>query len=381
MKVCIATDVNLLVYNGKYYLPTQLSSIIMRYYNTFGPLVFCSRKIVLDTFDDGYVEVTEAIADTVTAASLGEVFSASYRSALYKAVQKADLVIVRCPGLISQQAATYARKNHVPYFAEVMGCGWDAYWNHSLVGKVMAPYVYSQMKKALRHADYALYVTNEFLQKRYPCKNPSIGASNVLIQEIDERILEKRIAKIKAMNPKEVTLMTTAAVDVRYKGQEYVIKAIPLLNQVGIKVKYVLVGGGSPAYLQSVAKACGVEKQVEFLGRKTLSEVFSLLDEADIYIQPSLQEGLPRSVIEAMSRACPTIGARTAGIPELMADRCVVRRKSVKDIANTVQAIYNTEDMQLLALENFRNAKQYQEAVLSQKRNAYYETIIKELNQ
>ncbi|MBR6729509.1 MAG: hypothetical protein IKL80_05035, partial [Clostridia bacterium] len=75
------------------------------------------------------------------------------------------------------------------------------------------------------------------------------------------------------------------------------------------------------------------------------------------------------------------IGARTAGIPELMADRCVVRRKSVKDIANTVQAIYNTEDMQLLALENFRNAKQYQEAVLSQKRNAYYETIIKELNQ
>ena len=38
------------------------------------------------------------------------------------------------------------------------------------------------------------------------------------------------------------------------------------------------------------------------------NKIFQLLDDIDLYIQPSLQEGLPRSVVEAMSRACPIIG-------------------------------------------------------------------------
>ena len=59
--------------------------------------------------------------------------------------------------------------------------------------------------------------------------------------------------------------------------------------------------------------------------------MFELLDECDIYLQPSLQEGLPRSVIEAMSRGCACIGAATAGIPELLESEYVVKRKSVQE--------------------------------------------------
>ena len=256
-----------------------------------------------------------------------------------------------------------------------MGCAWDAYWNHGLVGKMAAPYVFAKMKQTVYHADYALYVTNEFLQKRYPCKNSSVAASNVQLVEVSDDVLSKRIERIKKCDTKTLRLMTTAAVDVRYKGQEFVIKAIPLLNKAGIRVQYLLVGGGDQTYLKEIAKSCGVDDQVVFVGRLPLPEVFELLDTVDIYIQPSLQEGLPRSVIEAMSRGCPAIGARTAGIPELLSPECVVRRKSSTDIAETIISIANQEKMEALAKRNFAEAKEYRNDVLNARREAYFARI------
>ena len=216
------------------------------------------------------------------------------------------------------------------------------------------------------------------MQNRYPCKNPSVGISNVLIENVDERALELRNEKINNCDFKNITLMTTAAIDVRYKGQEYFIKAIPMLNKAGIRVKYMLVGGGDESFLRSVAKSCGVEDQVEFLGRRPLPEVFEIADKADIYVQPSLQEGLPRSVIEAMSRACPAVGAKTAGIPELISEECVVKRKSAKDIADTIIRIYNKDKMTELSKMNFERSKGYLNDILSDKRNKYYEMVINE---
>ena len=110
-----------------------------------------------------------------------------------------------------------------------------------------------------------------------------------------------------------------------------------------------------------------------------MEEVFKILDEVDIYIQPSLQEGLPRSVIEAMSRGCPVIGARTAGIPELIAPECVVKRKSVSEIAQAVCRIANPDKMAELAKQNFENAKDYLDSVLSERRNNYYQEVMKDV--
>ena len=72
----------------------------------------------------------------------------------------------------------------------------------------------------------------------------------MVIKEHNLEILKRRLEKIETMDTTNLTLMTTAAVDVRYKGQEYVIKAISQLNQLGIRIKYWLVGGGNPKYLK-----------------------------------------------------------------------------------------------------------------------------------
>ena len=372
MKTVIATDVALLKFNDKYYCAPQVSTIFRRYHNNFGRLTVCGRIARTGEAPDSYEDVTDIIDGVICIASLEKTMVGLYDKTIRQIVKESEFVICRCPGIISHRVAAIAKRCGKPYLAESMGCAWDAYWNHSIAGKIIAPYMFWKMRSAIYHADYALYVTNEFLQKRYPCKNESVGVSNVLIKDVDPAVLEKRLEKIAEWSGSEIKLMTTAAVDVKYKGQEYVIRAIPAINKAGYKVKYYLAGGGSQDYLGSVAKKYGVSDQVVFLGRLTLEEVLKKLDEIDIYIQPSLQEGLPRSVIEAMSRACPVVGARTAGIPELISPECVVRRKSANDIAQTIVRIVDADKMPELAKKNFEESKGYIEEILDSKRSEYF---------
>lgn len=380
MKAIIATDVAIYLCNSRYYYASQVSAIIERYYKQFGILTLCGRVREAESITSSFVDVTDMIDKVVAIPSLEKAMIGAYNSLVQKAVAESDLVICRCPGVVSSCAADAARKLGKKVFAESMGCAWDAYWNHGIVGKIAAPYMFYKMRKTVYNADYALYVTNEFLQKRYPCKNESVGVSNVLIKSVDDEVLMRRLEKIAQADYSTVTIMTTAAIDVRYKGQEFVIKAIPELNKAGIRVRYLLVGGGYDTYLRGVAQNCGVEDQVEFIGRRPLNEVFELLDTVDIYIQPSLQEGLPRSVIEAMSRGCPAIGARTAGIPELISAECVVKRKSASEIAQVIQKIANPQMMRELAIQNFTNAKGYLDSVLNEKRTGYFKKISEENN-
>ncbi len=381
MRIFIATDVTVFQCGGDIYAQEKHATIFNRYYCAFGKIVLCARVKVIETLSNGYIDITQFLDNVVVIGSLSWMLLGKYNSKMQQEIQNCDLVVARCPSLSAYRSADFARKYHKPYLAESMGCAWDAYWNHGLSGKLLAGYMFIKMKSAVRNADYALYVTEKFLQNRYPCRNNSVTASNVLISALNDSVLNAKLAKIKDEPIREVTLMTTAAVDVKYKGQEYVIRAITELNKLGIRVKYRVVGDGNQDYLRDVSEKCGVSDQVDFIGRIPLAEVFELIDQSDLYIQPSLQEGLPRSVIEAMSRGCACIGAKTAGIPELLEDNFVVKRKSVTDIVSAVNRYCSmTADERIrISKRNFTEARKYTVDVLNKRRNDYYAKIIAEI--
>lgn len=377
MKILIATDVTLHICDNKIYAKAKYATIFSRYYNIFGSIYFCCRVKKVDHVEKGSVDITEITENIIEANSLFRGLLGKYNEKLCNATSHCDLVISRCPSIYAYRAFDCAKKMQKPVLAESMGCAWDAYWNHGIIGKLIAPYMYLKMRSVVCNADYASYVTDCFLQKRYPRKKKSIAASNVLIQNVDDSIIEERCKRTKEKDFTHIILMTTAAVDVKYKGQEYVIKAIPEVNRAGIAVDYYIVGEGDCSYLKDVAQKHGVESQVHFLGTLTLNEVLDKLDETDIYIQPSLQEGLPRSVIEAMSRGCICIGAKTAGIPELLDDKYVVRRKNTNDISNLIIKICHMENSLKIQnmKRNFEFSKKYLSDALDKRRNKYYETI------
>lgn len=380
MKVFIATDYRCVYNNGVLYLAQRAYNVLKRYADAFGNIVLCARTESSAEITDDDVKA-DFISEFIPLNNLSEIMIGRNDKFIVDAIKKCDLIILRLPSFLAIRAGVIAAKQRKPYIAELMGDAWDGLWNHGISGKIIAPYAFMKTKSIAKKANYAIYVTSEFLQKRYPCPNQSLSASNVVIKDVDDAVLTKRIKKLENTNSASVKLMTTAAVNVRFKGQRYVIEAIPKLNKQGIRVEYILVGGGDQTFLRKLADKYKVSNQVKFLGRQPINKVFELLDESDIYIQPSLQEGLPRAVIEAMSRGCTAIGTRTAGIPELIDPRFVVRRKNVNDIVEKIKWFCNSsiEEKKSNAIRNFNESKQYLSEVLDNRRNKYFEKIREEI--
>ena len=370
MKVLLVTDFSIYQQEQKIYTKFAFSSIIKRYYERFGKISFCCPLKTSELPAECDIEITDMVEEITPLTSWDGLLHRKGR-VVRMAIEKSDMIIARFAAFSSPFVCSIAHKIGKPVFAEVMSCGWDGLWNHGVTGKLVAPVMLLNVKQALWNADYALYVTEEFLQRRYPCKNKTVGVSDVVIDEISDEVRQKRSARVAQIDPHNITLMTSGAVNVWYKGQHFVIRAIPLLNKMGIRVKYYCVGQGDSGYLKKVAKKYGVEDQVVFTGAVSHDEVFRLLDQCDVYVQPSLQEGLPRALVEAMSRGCPAVGARTGGIPELLPDECIVKRKSVKALAKAIEKMLG-DGLTQYSEQSFLRAADFQGEKLDAKREAYF---------
>jgi len=165
-------------------------------------------------------------------------------------------------------------------------------------------------------------------------------------------------------------------IGVRYKSQETIIKSIPKLIKLGYDIEYHLIGDGNDLFLKSLANKFNILNRIKFIEIIPHNQVFDLLDNIDIYVHPSKQEGLPRAIIEAMSRACPVIGSNVGGIPELLKKECIFKAGSVKNFIKTFQTIINS-NLKEIAYENFQKSKNYSKNILEKRRFIYYEKFKK----
>lgn len=378
MKLLFAHSHRFHRYKDNYYSNGSFSEkTLLRYTNAFKEVVFVSRQVSVETEPKNMSLATVDGMNYIKIPDF-ESFKKYYRKIeadkiIRREVQKADYVIARLPSSIGLMAVKYARKYKKPYLVEVVTCPWDSYWNHSLKGKLIAPFRYYTTKKAVMNAPYALYVTNEFLQKRYPSKGKQTGLSDVVLKELNEEIIRKRVLKIQNKKESSIIIGTIAAVNVRHKGHQYVIEALGKLKAQGLtKYEYQLVGGGDQTYLKSIAVKYNVVEQVKFMGPMPHDEVFNWLQDIDIYVQPSRQEGLPRALIEAMSTGAPAFGAKTAGIPELLEKECIFSntKRNIDEICSILEQ-FSEEVLVKQAIRNFEEAKKFKPEIIEKRRSDF----------
>lgn len=379
MKVVFAHDHYLYRFKNKYYSTGGLSKeSLERYTNVFEEVVVISRQKEINQCD---TRLTLASTKNVTFVEIPNFKSIKNSYKIFKSkkiidtvINNSDCLIARLPSSIGSLAISLAKKYNKPYLIEVVACAWDAYWNHSKIGKLVAPFMYYATKTRVRDAKYTIYVTNEFLQKRYPTNGKSVNCSNVALKAFDDNVLNMRLDKINNLKQnKKIVIGTIAAVDVRYKGQQYIIEALKKLKDEGItNFEYQLVGGGNQIYLRSIAKKFNVTEKVKFLGVIPHDKVFDWLDSIDIYVQPSRQEGLPRALIEAMSRGLPAFGARTGGIPELLDPDFIFSntRKNIDEICSILKS-FSIEVMKKQAKRNYEEAKKYDKEIIEKRRRKF----------
>lgn len=276
-----------------------------------------------------------------------------------KIIDTCDMIFLRIPGLICNEIADLCIEKKKAYLVEVGGDAFDAFWNHSVAGKIIAPYMFWTQKRTVLNADYATYVTDKWLQNRYPTNGYNKPASNVYLSEFNENCIQSRIDRYQSAAPKVYTIGTLASVDVRSKGQDLIVKAMSKLKKRGIKLRYELVGAGDPSILTEIAKKYDVIDQVAFLGHKRHDEIWDWLDSIDIYAQPSKQEGLPRAVIEGLNRGCLCIGSIVAGIPELLENDELFPVGDVDAICDVITRIVSEVDHTARIRRNFEKSKKY----------------------
>ena len=291
-------------------------------------------------------------------------------------VREVDCCIMRLPSVIGLLAIKTAIAEKKPWAVEVVACSWAVYWEYgNLKGKLFAPYMYYMNKKYIKKAPYAIYVSQKFLQTKYPCNGYMAAATDTVISYVNEEVLLQRKAKIQGLTKKsEITLGLIGALGVGFKGHNIAIKAVAHLKNKGYNIKLKCLGGGDASKWQALATKLGVDKDIIFCGVLPGGKaVFNWLDELDIFIMPSLLEGLPRSMVEAMSRGCPIVGSRVGGIPELIEKKCLTRLKDEKDLAAKIETFIINKDFTLYQAErNFNVARQYVKEKTDKVRDSFW---------
>ncbi len=107
-------------------------------------------------------------------------------------------------------------------------------------------------------------------------------------------------------------------------------------DTLGSQYVLTLGGDGETKKLLALVEQYQLQQQVKFLGFVTGTEKERQLREADVYILPSYNEGLPISILEAMSFGMPIISTNVGGIPEVV----LPHQNGILVEAGNQQAIY-----------------------------------------
>lgn len=103
------------------------------------------------------------------------------------------------------------------------------------------------------------------------------------------------------------------------KGHRHLLEAAPQILALCPATVFLLAGRGDcEAELRAQAARLGLETRVRFLGLR--GDVPALLALGDVFVQPSLSEGLSIAILEAMAAGRPVVTTRVGGNPELVLD-------------------------------------------------------------
>jgi colanic acid/amylovoran biosynthesis glycosyltransferase len=118
----------------------------------------------------------------------------------------------------------------------------------------------------------------------------------------------------------ELRLLTVGRLE-REKGHSILLDAISLLRERRVPVRLELVGDGSQLEsLRRQARSLGISDRISFAGPVGQDRIREHYRDADAFCLPSLGEGVPVVLMEALASGLPAVASNTMGIPELIED-------------------------------------------------------------
>jgi glycosyltransferase involved in cell wall biosynthesis len=134
------------------------------------------------------------------------------------------------------------------------------------------------------------------------------------------------------------------------KGHRYLIDAMPAVLSRFPQTVCVIVGqGGLREELEALASRLGIAQHLRLLGHR--EDVHDLLSICDMFVLPSLSEGMPLALLEAMAAGLPAVATRVGGVTEVVDDGKTGLLVPAEDSGALAASIVNLLDNPLLAKE------------------------------
>lgn len=300
-------------------------------------------------------------------------------------VKECDCVYVKMTLVEAYIGCHYALKYNKPFVIESGTHAWTSlnYHGGSIKYKLAAIPMELLAKYYHWRAKYIIYVSKNYLQDRYPSKAVQIGCPDVVLDNVGEEVLRKRLDKIKSKSKKDrFVLGLIGKTNAEYRGHDTLIEVAANLIHKGYDIEVRFLGGGtSDDKRKKKAELLGVADRVFFDGYLYHQQVLEWLDDLDILVMPTLAETLGRSIIEAMSRGCLVVGSKETAIGEQIGSDCIAPARDVEKISYIIEKMINNSDYGMLcSYENYYRAKKYASEFSNEEKRNFYKRFYKENN-
>ena len=209
------------------------------------------------------------------------------------------------------------------------------------------PLLQTLIKMVLSHADGLVTVSND-LMTRVKWMGIKVQQKRVIPLGIDLKTLEETIMSIETKDNIPTILFVGALREV--KGLNYLLDAVPLIKKEIPDFKIILAGDGPQRdILKKKANSQNISNIIDFCGQVPHTQVLNLMKSSDIVILPSLSEGTPTVMFEALACKTPFIATRVGGIPDVITHNLtgiLIEPNNTQAIANAIINLlkdYNTQ--------------------------------------
>lgn len=171
--------------------------------------------------------------------------------------------------------------------------------------------------------------------------------SGVELRKFKGLLLEEKQQLKKELGiPQNALVVGTAGRLVTVKGPQFLMEAAQLVISSHPQTIFVFSGGGPlRPHLEKKALETGIQDHVLFLGwRKDVARIMAIYD---VFVLPSLNEGMGRALVEAMALGKPIVASNTGGIPDLVThgeNGFLVPPANPKELAKYIRILVDDEE-------------------------------------
>jgi len=262
-----------------------------------------------------------------------------------------------------------ARRSHKPIVATC----------HNWVGGTAALRIYNHLDRlALKRFNALAAVSNSVSQRLIDSGVSSRKIKNIA-NGIDVEPFERaRTLPALAFDSHKVVGMV-ARLDLQ-KGFEYLLRAVRELCVAFRELKVVIVGEGPDrTAIEDMIQQYGLQSNVVLAGQ--LSDMPGVYAAIDIFVLPSLNEGLPMTILEAMAASKPVIATRVGAIPSLIKDGdtgLLVGPRDADGLRNAIASLLSDSELcgRLGAAGHEWVSQNYTSEVMALKYRQMYEEVL-----